>query len=622
MYQKFENPEEYELNDSSINSSCKENFKSSTILSSFAHFLKIKLTLEWTNLSYSHTSHNHTTEILKNLSGFANPGQILAIMGSSGSGKTSLLSILSKQIIPQRNIKIAGKVSINSIDINTIEYQVFTRYVMQQDILMPTFTVKEALTFAAKLKIRGSSKVIKQKVDEILEDLKLTSVADTLIGNEIIKGLSGGEKKRVCIGIELLSEPHILILDEPTSGLDSFTAEMVMGLLKQQADKGKTIVLTIHQPSSNIFNIFDRLILMVEGNFVYQGPAKMSAEYFKYNGYPCLERTNPPDHFMRVLYIKHRDNYTESEAKMLKVFVEAYKNNEITVFQDKNDLKSEGSELMTKKFKAGLLARMSVLLVRAYKNSLRNPMILGFNIMQNIVISLILDLCYGRLGYDQKGVLNREGVIFFCATHFVLSAAQVSAMTFPIERPIVLKEYKEGLYGIVEYFVAKFISELPSQIVGVFIFISILYFSVDLNQESPDKYIILVCICILMNLCGSAYGKLGGAVSKDVQAATIWGPTIAAPLMMFGGYYGKSTSNSDSFSWIKYMSAYYYGFRAGCLNEFRGLDLDNDVYESPLDSLGISGSIWENILYSFLVMLVCSILSIIILKILAEKHKF
>ena len=245
-------------------------------------------------------------------------------MGSSGSGKTSLLSILSNQIIPQRSIQISGKVEVNQVDIKTFDFSSYARYVMQQDILMPTLTVKEALIFAATLKIKGTKQFIESRVDSIMKDLKLTKIADSIIGNELIKGISGGEKKRVCIGIELISEPQILILDEPTSGLDSFTADLVIDLLKSQAKKGKTIVLTIHQPSSSIYKAFDRLLLLVEGNVIYQGAAQDSVNYFASIGYECPNLTNPPDYFIRIMYIVNRYVLTEKEKKTLHLFTTSY----------------------------------------------------------------------------------------------------------------------------------------------------------------------------------------------------------------------------------------------------------------------------------------------------------
>ncbi|OMJ89051.1 hypothetical protein SteCoe_8875 [Stentor coeruleus] len=580
-----------------------------------------RILLEWSDLAYSVKQKKHRTKILKGVSGFANPGQILAIMGSSGSGKTSLVSILSNQIIPQRNIKISGTVSINGTDIKKVDYSIYSRYVMQQDIVLPTLTPREALTYAARLKIKGNHDFITERVNQVIEDLKLTKIADKLIGNELIKGLSGGEKKRVCIGLELISEPQILILDEPTSGLDSFTAELVIKLMKQQAQNDKTIVVTIHQPSSNIFAMFDRLILMVEGNFVYQGCASKSLEYFNDIGYNCPDMMNPPDYYMRVLFIRNRTSMTDDESQRLEMFTDTYKKNEEIVFEEinKNELLEIDSE--SNSFRAGFFIEISVLLQRAWKNTMRNPMMVMLKFMQLLTMAIILDLIFHDLGYNMKGVQNRQGVLFNSVIHFVMTSSQTNSMSFPIERPIFLKDYKEALYGVTPYILAKMITELPLQIICTLLYSVVFYFALDLNLESADKFFIFFGIMLLIHLCGAAYGNLAGAFSKDVLASTIWGPTIAAPLMMFGGFFSNGNSFSSSFYWIKYVSAYYFGFVALAINEFTDLDLGSDVMIPPLKSLGINGEIWENAGSLLLIVLGCIVLTICALKYYGEQSK-
>ena len=201
-------------------------------------------------------------------------------MGTSGSGKTSLLNLLSGRITAQPHLEIFGEINLNHIPIDTFNSNHYIKYVTQEDYLFSTQTVRESLTFAARLKVPNITYAeIMNRVDLIINALKLEKVSDNIIGSLSTKGLSGGEKKRLSIGNELISNPSVLILDEPTSGLDSSTAELVVDLLKEQAKIGKTIVFTIHQPGFKIFNVFDRLILMSEGEFVYQGKAKNSVLY-------------------------------------------------------------------------------------------------------------------------------------------------------------------------------------------------------------------------------------------------------------------------------------------------------------------------------------------------------
>jgi ATP-binding cassette, subfamily G (WHITE), eye pigment precursor transporter len=307
---------------------------------------------------------------------------------------------------------------------------------MQENILLSTMTSREALMFSAKLKIKGDNKLLTNRVNQILEDFKLTKIADNLIGNYMIRGISGGEKKRLCIGIELISEPSTLILDEPTSGLDSVTAKILIKLLKAQAEKNKTIILTIHQPSVNIFKQFDRLILMVEGNFIYQGDAKVSATYFESLGYPCPELTNPPDHFMRVLYIKNRNMVEKEEEKKLELFTTRYKSRENSILKAINQKTMQSFEQFIKPFSPTYCTQMEVLLTRAFRNSIRNPLLLSIKLVQVIFSGMLVDILFHNLGRDKYGVQARQGVLFFTILQFIMLGLLSNAVTFNIERPL------------------------------------------------------------------------------------------------------------------------------------------------------------------------------------------
>jgi ATP-binding cassette, subfamily G (WHITE), eye pigment precursor transporter len=198
------------------------------------------------------------TAIVKGASGYAMPGQALYIMGSSGAGKTSLLNLISDRIKKTNENLITGKVTLN--DSTEMTQEVFGKvgaYVMQDDVLFVHFTPREALRFAARLKLRGDYDEQEDRVSRLLKELGLLHVADVIIGSNKNKTISGGERKRTAIGVELITDPSLLLLDEPTSGLDSFKALSIVKLLNRQARKGRTIISTIHQPSSEAFLHFD-----------------------------------------------------------------------------------------------------------------------------------------------------------------------------------------------------------------------------------------------------------------------------------------------------------------------------------------------------------------------------
>lgn len=167
-------------------------------------------------------------------------------------------------------------------------------------------TVRECLMFAAWLKLPSKTNY-KARVEEILEDLKLVKAAETKIGGPLVKGVSGGERKRCSIGVELITDPNLIFLDEPTTGLDSFTATSVIEVLKDLSLKGRTVISTIHQPNSDIFEMFDKLMLMASGKIIYFNKANKSENYFESIGYKVPEFSNPADYYMAMMSIESYD---------------------------------------------------------------------------------------------------------------------------------------------------------------------------------------------------------------------------------------------------------------------------------------------------------------------------
>nr|GMD69696.1 ABC transporter G family member 15-like [Ipomoea batatas] len=241
-----------------------------------------------------------TKRLLNGVTGYALPARILAIMGPSGSGK------LSTNLVMTGNVILNGrKTKLNNGAV---------AYVTQEDLLMGTLTVRETITYSAHLRL--PSNLRRSEVDEIIEnvimEMGLQECADQLIGNWHLRGISGGEKKRMSIALEILTQPRMMFLDEPTSGLDSAAAFFVLQVLKNAAcGGGRTIVCSIHQPSSEVFALFDDLCLLSSGETIYFGEAKSAVEFFADSGFPCPSRRSPSDHFLRCINSDF-DNVTET----------------------------------------------------------------------------------------------------------------------------------------------------------------------------------------------------------------------------------------------------------------------------------------------------------------------
>lgn len=234
-----------------------------------------------------------TRTILNGVSGIVRPGELLAMLGPSGSGKTTLLTALGGRLPG----KISGKITYNGQHFSS-SMKHNTGFVTQDDVLYPHLTVLETLTYTALLRLpKQLTKEEKmEQAEMVIMELGLTRCRDSIVGGPLLRGVSGGERKRVSIGQEMLVNPSLLLLDEPTSGLDSTTAQRIVATLRQLARGGRTVITTIHQPSSRLYRMFDKVVVLSEGYPIYSGHAGRVMEYFGSIGYEAgFNFINPAD---------------------------------------------------------------------------------------------------------------------------------------------------------------------------------------------------------------------------------------------------------------------------------------------------------------------------------------
>ncbi|KAJ3442643.1 abc transporter g family member [Anaeramoeba flamelloides] len=242
--------------------------------------------------------------ILDNINLNVNSGEFICILGPSGAGKTTLLNALSNRV---HYGDLEGDIYYGGQKLSKNVESTFA-FVTQEDIMLPSLTPRETLEYSGRfLMPRETTKDERDdRVSEILRMLRLNKCADTLIGGFGKKrGISGGERKRVNIGMSLVKDPQILFVDEPTSGLDSGTAVTVISVLKSLSQQGLTILCTIHQPRKQIFDMFDRLILLSSGKLVYYGPTQRSEEYFQQYGLQCPKGENIADWLIDLIEVKN-----------------------------------------------------------------------------------------------------------------------------------------------------------------------------------------------------------------------------------------------------------------------------------------------------------------------------
>ncbi|TMW61228.1 hypothetical protein Poli38472_013691 [Pythium oligandrum] len=529
-----------------------------------------KLTLQWHNLTLKASVKNPQTKqaeekvILNDVSGYAKPGELLVIMGPSGAGKSSLLDCISG-----RKSGVEGSITVNGAPWSK-QLKRLTSYVMQDDLFYATITVREHLMFQARLRM-GNTHSVKQyteRVDTVMEELGLSKCRDTLIGSGALRGISGGERKRLSFATEILTNPSLLFVDEPTSGLDSFMAETVVLQLQQIARDGRTVVATIHQPSSELFALFDKLLLVADGSIVYHGKASDSVEYFGSLGHQCPPFLNPSDYFMRQLVVMDKATDKAGVERVERLKTEWKKHEGDIVAGNLPHSESSGffpdsseDDSSYETSRIGVPGQMLVLTQRNFLRIVRDPIAFRANAFTSLFVALIVGLIYLQLDLNQKGIQNFAGAFFFIVVNQTFSAANPAFLTVPLEIPIIQREYNTGLYRLFAWYISKNLSELPSQVLMPVIFFVPTYFLVGIGGGF-DVFIAMQAVIILINSAAVGLGYMVSCLSRRVDIAPIIGVMIILPFMLFGGLLINSDDTPDYFIWIQYISPIKYANEA------------------------------------------------------------
>eukprot|EP00177_Eucheuma_denticulatum_P008708 GFKZ01015826.1.p1 GENE.GFKZ01015826.1~~GFKZ01015826.1.p1 ORF type:complete len:669 (-),score=81.68 GFKZ01015826.1:947-2953(-) len=545
--------------------------------------------------------------VLHGLSGQVRTGQVLAIMGASGSGKTTLLNLLSGRNKSSKKCVSGGKIFVNGSSRDYATFPHLAKFVEQDDTTMfAELTVREQIMYAARLALPGSVSEAQKvaRVDRIIQELSLTKCKDTYIGSEIVRGVSGGERRRTAIGVELVTDPALIFLDEPTTGLDSFNALNVMASLRQLAKNGRTIVTTIHQPRSSIFHLFDMLCLIAEGRTVYFGPAADIASYFGSLGFTSPEYFNVADFMIDVLSIDYRtsEKLDKSRARV-KYFTEHYHEHvEPTVLQsaqgyDESQNLSQFAGI--REYSNNILKEFSILSRRTLTLMSRERQINFTRLFQTLIFGVLLGLIWLDSGRETSADDRRavQGVLFFIVINQCFDAAFGIVFSFPAEKAIINRERASGYYRDLSYFVGKQLCELPRAAFFNILMLLILYFMVGLDS-SAGVFFTLVLICILVALAGEGMSQSISVFAGNEQIAAAIVPVAVILQVLFGGFFISPSALPGYIAWARWLSFIYYAFNAAVQNEFTGRgDVVNgvNVDQLVLDELESDLTKWTNI---------------------------
>ncbi len=413
-----------------------------------------------------------------------------ALMGPSGSGKSTLLDILAGR---KTVGEITGEIKIGGETPSRMFLRRYTGYVEQFDTLLDILTVEEMLMYTAELKRSVSEPESSKRsaVEEIIDVLALTQCRDVLIGSPLARGISGGQAKRVNIGIALISTPRILFLDEPTSGLDSFTANEVMTVVKGLCSSGITVCATIHSPTPYCFSLFDRLLLLLRGQVAYFGPCGAPALEYFHSIVPQANKNENENEAEWIVDLTTQADRQNKAGEFAAVFAESQQ--KIDSDFEINDQLSLVSQLDADALKELSVKRetstsfwhglKTLLKYRTTKNY-RNPAFLGPRLGDKFIFSLLFFTIYWAKGANLTAgnVVNVAGMLLM----WVILPAFGAASYIPaivLERPLFVRERNDGLYRVITYLCAKTIEELGIAIIASVIFSNIVFWPVKFHGQ-------------------------------------------------------------------------------------------------------------------------------------------
>jgi len=446
-------------------------------------------------------------QILFDVSITCRPGSLIALMGPSGSGKTTLLYILSRRV--KRNL--SGKLLYNGVRPEKgLKRKI--GYVLQHDMLIPNLTVRETLTFTALLRLPNTLTYDQklERVEEVIDHLHLKKCANSMLGDDFNRGVSGGEKKRACIATELIINPALCLLDEPTSGLDSSTSFSLIKTLKALSRSGRTVISSIHQPSSQMFSQFDQVLLLADGKAIYWGPPSEVVPYFTRLGHEFPHHYNPAD-WLLELVVEDADR----KANLVAAYLEHRKEHEAEDEPSSPNVDyPEGP-----KFHTTWLQQAWTLALRNWKVQ-RIELMRKLQYFQILAFALVIGFFWLRLGTTEDDIYPRISAIWLSFSYFSVHPTMVGLQAMFADKFMLAKERAAGTYRLSSWYAARVVAEVPSDVLLPSLFLIIAYWMVGLPALAESFFTVWVCL-ILISMVQRAAGVSFICVVTDLHKAIV-----------------------------------------------------------------------------------------------------
>lgn len=468
-------------------------------------------------------------QIIKGVSGKFLSGELTAIMGPSGAGKTSLLNILTGLQVAN----ISGSIKCTTSTKNgASQYKKESCYILQNDDLPRLLTVLEIMNIAANLKLSNISK----KRKEFLIDDILQSIGLKVCKNIKCQHLSGGQRKRLSIALELVDNPPIMFLDEPTTGLDSSSSSQCVQLLKNLAEGGRTIICTIHQPSASIYEMFDYVYIMAQGHCVYQGSNNNTVPYLASLGFDCPKYHNSADYLLEVVNGDYGD-HTELLANAAKdqkwrtsakIITKKEKEEDVIFPVVYNDGTNFSFHVPPSEF-----SRFRILLYRCGIQLWRDWTVSQLKLLLHILVGIFLGLTFQHSGKDADKVHNNLGFMLCSVVYLCYTSLMPGVLKFPTELSILKRERFNNWYKLKTYFAAFLITDVPIQVLFAIAYTSTSYF-ISSQPVEWQRFSMVLIIQVLVALAASSMGLLLGTILNPVNG-TFWGAVILAMMLTCSG---------------------------------------------------------------------------------------
>ncbi|XP_077212782.1 uncharacterized protein LOC143847870 [Tasmannia lanceolata] len=540
--------------------------------------------------------------LLQGLTGYAQPGEVLAIMGPSGCGKSTLLDAFVGRL--GSNTRQSGEILINGRK-QTLAFGT-SAYVTQDDALMTTLTVKEAVYYSAQLKLPNSMSKSekKERAEMTINEMGLQDAANTRIGGWDSKGLSGGQKRRLSICIEILTRPKLLFLDEPTSGLDSAASYHVMSKIVGLAQHHRrTVIASIHQPCSEVFELFHNLCLLSSGRAVYFGPASAANEFFALNGFPCPLLRSPCDHYLRTINKDFDQDIeqgigTKTATKAIDILVKSYKSS-ITYQQVSRWVveicKMEGGSLEMKEIQASFLTQCVVLTKRSFVNMYRDLGYYWLRLAIYVAISLCIGTIYTNIGYSFGSIQERGSMLIFISS-FLTFMTIGGFPSFVEDMKIFGRERLNGHYGVSVFVIGNTFSAIPFLFLVSVIPGAVAYYLVGL-QRSVEHFTYFALVLFVCMMLVESLMMMVASIVPNFLMGIITGAGIQGLMILSGGFFQLPNNLPKPF-WrypMYYIAFHKYANQGFYKNEYLGLTFPSNQAGGPHTITGdeILRNIWQ-----------------------------